>query len=50
MNRSVAAFLRVLLVLVGISALSLLLWEPHLERRNAHATLFAVYLKDPFLA
>lgn len=27
-----------------------MLWEPHLEGRNAHATLFELYFKDPFLA
>jgi hypothetical protein len=37
-------------VLIGIGALFLLLWEPHLEGRNAHATLFETYFKDPFLA
>jgi len=43
-------FLRVVLVMFGIGALALLLWEPHLEGRNAHATLFAIYFQDPFLA
>ena len=37
-------------MLIGISALALLLWEPHLEGRNAHATTFEIYFKDPFLA
>jgi len=37
-------------VLIGIGALALLLWEPHVEGRNAHATLFQIYFKDPFLA
>lgn len=27
-----------------------MLWEPHLEGRNAHATTFEIYFKDPFLA
>jgi hypothetical protein len=27
-----------------------MLWEPHIEGRNAHATLFEIYCKDPFLA
>jgi hypothetical protein len=27
-----------------------LLWEPHTEGRNAHATTFEIYFKDPFLA
>ena len=43
-------FLRVVLVLISIGAVALLLWEPHLEGRNAHATLFEIYFKDPFLA
>lgn len=37
-------------MLVGIGALAFLLVEPHFEGRNAHATLFAIYFKDPFLA
>jgi hypothetical protein len=50
MERGSILFLKAVLVLVGIGALALLLWEPHLEGRNAHATLFEVYFKDPFLA
>src|SRR5262249_20036803 len=50
MNRSSTIFLQVVIVLIGIGALALLLWEPHLEGRNAHATLFEIYFKDPFLA
>ncbi len=38
------------MVLIGLGALALLLWEPHLEGRNAHATTFEIYFKDPFLA
>ena len=37
-------------MLVGIGALALMLWEPHIEGRNAHATLFQIYFNDPFLA
>ena len=37
-------------MLIGIGALALMLWEPHLEGRNAHATLFQIYFNDPFLA
>ena len=37
-------------MLIGIGVLALMLWEPHLEGRNAHATLFEIYFKDPFLA
>lgn len=37
-------------MLIGIGALALMLWEPHLEGRNVHATTFEIYFKDPFLA
>ena len=37
-------------MVIGIGALALMLWEPHLEGRNAHATLFEIYFNDPFLA
>jgi len=43
-------FLQAVVVLIGIGALALMLWEPHIEGRNAHATLFEIYFKDPFLA
>jgi hypothetical protein len=47
---SSALFLQVVIVLVGIGVLGLMLWEPHIEGRNAHATIFEIYFKDPFLA
>lgn len=50
MKRSPSLFLRAVLVLIGIGAIALLLWEPRIEGRNAHATLFEIYFKDPFLA
>jgi hypothetical protein len=50
MKKSSTIFLQVVIVLIGIGALVLLLWEPQLEGRNAHATLFQVYFNDPFLA
>lgn len=50
MKRSSTIFLQVVVVLIGIGALALLLWEPQIEGRNAHATQFAIYFKDPFLA
>ena len=50
MKRSSTIFLQIVIVLIGIGALALLLWEPHVEGRNAHATLFEIYFKDPFLA
>src|SRR5882672_6495958 len=50
MKKSSTVFLQVVIVLIGIGALALMLWEPHLEGRNAHATLFEIYFNDPFLA
>jgi hypothetical protein len=50
MKRSPTLFLQLVIVLIGIGTLSLMLWEPHIEGRNAHATLFEIYFKDPFLA
>ena len=50
MKKSSTIFLQVVVVLIGIGALALLLWEPHIEGRNVHATNFEIYFKDPFLA
>ena len=50
MKRSSTIFLQVVIVLIGLGTLALMLWEPHLEGRNAHATLFEIYFNDPFLA
>src|SRR5437867_10273394 len=50
MKRGSTIFLQVVIVLIGIGVFALLLWEPHLEGRNVHATLFEIYFKDPFLA
>jgi len=50
MKKGPTIFLQVVIVLIGIGALALMLWEPHIEGRNAHATLFEIYFKDPFLA
>ena len=50
MKRSSPIFLQLVIVLIGIGALALMLWEPHVEGRNAHATAFEIYFKDPFLA
>jgi hypothetical protein len=43
-------FFQALTTLFGMAALILMLWEPHLEGRNVHATLFQIYFQDPFLA
>jgi hypothetical protein len=50
LKRYSTIFLQAVIVLLGLGALALMLWEPHLEGRNAHATLFEIYFKDPFLA
>ena len=50
MKRSPALFLQVVVVLFGLGALACMLWEPHLEGRNAQATTFEIYFNDPFLA
>ena len=49
-KRSSIIFLQVVVVLIGIGALALLLWEPQIEGVNAHATNFEIYFQDPFLA
>src|SRR5262245_60997352 len=50
MERASILFLKTVLVLAAIGAIALLLWEPHIEGRNAHATFFEIYFEDPFLA
>lgn len=51
MKRGSTIFLQAVVTLIGIGALALLLWEPHLEGVNAHATtLSEIYFDDPFLA
>ena len=43
MKRGSTIFLQVVIVLIGFGALAFLLWEPHVEGVNAHATLVEVY-------
>lgn len=50
MKRIPTVFLQTVIVLTGIGALALLLLQPHIEGRNAHAMLFEIYFKDSFLA
>ncbi len=50
MKRISTQLLQAMTVLVGIGTLVLMLWEPTIEGRNAHATLTQVYFNDPFLA
>jgi Protein of unknown function (DUF2975) len=42
-------FLQAVIVLIGMGAFAFLLWEPHLEGRNANATPAQIYFNDPFL-
>jgi len=49
MKKSSTILLQIIIILIGIGALALMLWEPHIEGRNAHATLTEIYFKDPFL-
>jgi hypothetical protein len=49
MKRGSTIFLQVVIVLLGVGVLALLLWEPHVEGVNAHATLFEMYF-NPFIA
>jgi hypothetical protein len=50
MKKGSTIFLQAVIVLIGIVVLAAMLWEPHLEGRNVHATLFEIYFNDPFLA
>jgi hypothetical protein len=50
MNRSLKVFLQIGVVLIGVCVLGLMIWEPQIEGRNQHATLFQIYFEDPFLA
>lgn len=50
MKKIPTIFLQVVVVFIGIGTLAFMLWEPNLEGRNAHATLFEIYFNDPFLA
>jgi len=50
MKRASIMFIQGAVVLIGISAFVLLLWEPQIEGRNVNATNFEIYFHDPFLA
>ena len=50
MKKSSTTLLQIVIILIGLGVLALMLWEPHIEGRNATATLFEIYFKDPFLA
>jgi hypothetical protein len=46
MKGSSTIFLQVVIVLIGIGALAFMLWEPHVEGANVHATLFQTYFNS----
>ena len=50
MKKSSTIFLQVVIVLIGIGAIALLLWEPQIEGRNANSDWLSLYFNDPFLA
>src|SRR5262245_30504451 len=50
MKKSATIVLQIVIVFIGILALAVLLWEPHIECRNAHATVYQIYFNDPFLS
>ncbi|HEY0220694.1 MAG TPA: DUF2975 domain-containing protein, partial [Candidatus Paceibacterota bacterium] len=49
-KKSSIVLLQVIVVLIGISVLAFMLWEPQIEGRNVNSTVFEVYFNDPFLA
>lgn len=49
MKRASTIFLQFVIVAIGLGALAFLLLEPRFEGRNAGATSFEIYFKDPFL-
>ena len=50
MKRGATLFLRGIIVLIGIGALAVMIWEPRIEGRNANADWVRIYFHDPFLA
>jgi len=50
MKRSSIIFLQIVIVLIGVAALTFLLWEPQVEGVNKNRTNFEIYFQDPFLA
>jgi hypothetical protein len=50
MKKKLTIFFQVVIILIGLSVFIFMLWEPHLEGRNAQATLFQIYFNDLFLA
>ncbi len=50
MKQTVLRFVQGCIILIGIGSIALMLWEPHLEGRNVHSSVWQIYFEDPFLA
>lgn len=50
MKRATTILLQVIIALIGAGVLAFLLCEPQIEGRNANATQFEIYFRDPALA
>jgi len=50
MKRSSTIFLQIVIVLIGIGALALMLWEPQIEAETRMPRPLRSIFKDPFLA
>lgn len=50
MKPSEVVFLQIVIVLIGVAAIGLLLWQPQVEGVNQNRTNFQIYFQDPFLA
>jgi Protein of unknown function (DUF2975) len=46
MKRSSIIFLQIVIGFIGIGALAFMVWEPHVEGANAHATLYQMYFNS----
>jgi hypothetical protein len=44
------SILQALIVILALGTIAFLIWEPTVEGRNVHATLFQIYFQDAFLA
>ncbi len=50
MKRSSTIFLKIVILLIAVVALTGMIWEPQTEGRNVNADQFSIYFRDPFLA
>ena len=49
MSKYSTIFLQTVIIIVSCITLAFLLWEPQIEGRNIHTTLFQIYFNDFFL-